>query len=470
MKEVILGFFTAFLVVFSLSQSIPTIAQSENLGCGVDAPREFPYVMHAKRVRYCRSSTFLCNDKHQDDMPEWEQNGVSDQDQKRTIIATYNAPPVSQVDTLVYLSAGTIYDYDDAIKASNIGTCENWSTELFDHSRYTLADRRIPVLPNSIPHKIATEGDFNMSRTFIAIAMNPQYYLSANSSTRTRIIEAHYQWLKKKFYRSNLKFIYLAGHRRGGALVTHLAAKFKLYSPEIPVLVHLYDPHASWGEFGVSSTGPNIDNPLTGNTSRYGRKSYLESLDFGGSQMKNLLFIDNSVSGDSPQPFVELDTNNQAVGTIGNWYRQNWTSRSSLDLVDSNTDLIYSELVEVYNDFYEIAQQSSPPEARCRITPSFVQGSVANVSFQDNGSYSRSGSSLQSYQWNLSNGQSFSGQGPFSTTFYMPYQEYLFTHTARLTVTDGYGNTDYMTCSVTLQDPDNGECLSPPCPILEPAD
>ncbi|SDK39931.1 PKD domain-containing protein [Microbulbifer yueqingensis] len=446
------------------------------LGCGVygSSSSGFPKLMRAQRVRYCRyDGPLICNGKTQAEFAEWEQNGVSTGKQKRTIIATYNAPQKSSVDTLMYFIGGQYFDKDTA-PASGIGLCENWD-KLFDHSDFNLANKNIPILPDSIPYKIATDSFFDMDRTFMAVAMDARFNYNFTRDNQREILNAHYQWLRKKFYRSEMKFIYLAGHSRGGTLATLLASKFKDEMPEVPVFVHLYDPVANpdplHQELGTILFD-EITNPIKPTYFAY--RSGLEHSVFSTPTKRKRLLIHNHVSGDEFMPpeieygvyehrsFAEMDTGTADSDSIDHWYFQQWhtISHSWMANLPAYDWRFLMAVKDAYNLMVPERIASMAPEAQCNMSSRWAQGTQVTVSFDGSGSESRSGTPLN-FHWTLSNGSTRSGIGSHTATFYSGGQQ-LSTHSARLVVTDSNGNTDTATCSVTLEDRSDS-CTDPIC-------
>ncbi|MFI2811180.1 PKD domain-containing protein [Microbulbifer sp. JSM ZJ756] len=458
------------------------------LGCGVygSSSSGFPKMIYAQRVRYCRyDGPLFCNGKTQGEFAEWEHNGVSTGKQKRTIIATYNAPQKSSVDTLMYFIGGQYFDAETP-KASGIGLCEDWDN-LFDHSDFNLANKNIPMLPDSVPYEIATDGFFDMGRTFMAVAMDARFNYDFTRDNQHEILNAHYQWLRKKFYRSEMKFIYLVGHSRGGTLATMLASKFKDEMPEVPVFVQLYDPVANpdsaHHELGTDKYS-KITNPIPRQISLLGQTYTVHDFTyrtdlfngvFNTPLKRDRLLIHNHVAGrqfingtledlsHEVRAFAELDTGTDSSGTIGNWYYQKWytTSHSWMaNLPDYYGSRYLQAAKDAYATMVPERVASMAPEARCNMSPRWAEGTQVTVSFDGNGSESRSGTALD-YRWQLPNGTTRSGIGPHSATFYSGGEQ-LSSHSVRLTVTDANGNTDTASCSVTLEDRDQS-CGDPFC-------
>lgn len=118
----------------------------------------------------------------------------------------------------------------------------------------------------------------------------------------------------------------------------------------------------------------------------------------------------------------------------------------------------------------------SPPVAQCRVTPTSGVGSVYAV-FRDNGSYARAGRTISGYTWSFSSGATASGPGPHSRSLGVG------AHWGRLTVTDSVGESDSMTCWVSVSSPPPVGCepdtaptssgtapriVPPPCPTCPP--
>ena len=193
-------------------------------------------------VRYCRSGIpIVCNAKTQSEYSAWESNGVPTRHQKRTYIARYNTPSVTNTKHLLFIADGQANDPDWDL---NGDSDPSWLTGRVDDfrddvDRFT-SSRTFNETPNSLPVRLLNGeiGTFNRTNTFAAAAWDARFHYGSSSDTLNRVANANFSWLNRKFIRNNLDSIVLVGHSRGGALVTVLAKKFRDAYPEIPVLVY----------------------------------------------------------------------------------------------------------------------------------------------------------------------------------------------------------------------------------------
>lgn len=280
------------------------------------------------KVRHCRNN-WPCNSRQsRDDFHWWDDFGVATDKQKRTYIATPLNPPRQDVRHLVFIAAGQQFD---AYASGLTGQYEGYKSDFeYDEPR---SSKWVNLAPNSLASQLVERQYRSSSDTFMGLAFDARFNYGFSNSNKQDIENAYYEWLKEKAFAWNLQSIYLAGHSRGGCLVSRLARRFKLDFPSIPLIVHVFDGvcHKDDGEFGV--TPLFFPNPVTNQSGWFAYSS-----DIGGqfSTTQNLAFY-NMVSGDQVMPdFVDLFSGVHAFGywhpsassspsfTVGDWYRQQW--------------------------------------------------------------------------------------------------------------------------------------------------
>lgn len=425
------------------------------------------------RVRYCRAPRLLptCNGLTQADYQWWNVYNVAEEKQKRTYIARYSTPAVSNVRHLVFISAGQrevngtgTLDLEGGNPASFLtGAPVNFVNNFSKGD----ARRNITPVADSLPLRLLTE-KLPPASTFMAAAWDARYNWGFTPENKRDIANAYYSWLKSKFLSSRLRSIYLIGHSRGGALVVELGRRFHQEFPQIPLIVHILDgvPNEGQDELGVAGT---VDNPDTND-----RNFFAERIDFAALfPNSNNLRIYNQVSGAQVLSNILLDTeietdpdNIEAVRAFAQaggefdaiWLRQEWSDRAHMNFVTGNVPIINAlgDFEHWHTVMLDASSTTLPPTAACQVTLVFSGGGVYNqLSITSNGSASNSGHPLKTWNWRFYNGMTnqllgtASGQTA-SWTFYKSDPNQTAQFRAELSLTDNFGNIGTTTCSIYL--------------------
>ncbi|VUD67408.1 hypothetical protein TDB9533_03778 [Thalassocella blandensis] len=284
-----------------------------------------------EKIAYCRTAWPICNDKLMEEYHWWEDNGVPDQAQKRTYIGRYNEPAKADTRNLVLIASGQRWDTGN----DNLLTGQpDWSPYSDDE-----ATEWFSIDPNSIAYRLLSEDVYDESDTFIALAFDARFNWGFSQDNKRDIVNAYFDWLKSKVQLNTLESVYLAGHSRGGALVLRLAQKFQQEMPNVPVIVHTFDPVARSTEGELGTYNDYINNP----TVDYPRDSNLVEDKGNWSWKTNIinqypnkvnLSIYNLVNGGNigfPARFTRSLTHESATeeNTDLGWYRQQWFPVSS---------------------------------------------------------------------------------------------------------------------------------------------
>ena len=435
-------------------------------------------------VRYCRSGVpVICNAKTQSEYSAWETHGVPHRHQKRTFIARYSTPPRSSTRHLVFMADGQSngndwdFQFDGSADRSSVsGRVEDFR----DHfSRYDRS-RNIQELSYNLPGFLLNGqlNGFNSANTFIAASWDARFHYASSSDTLNRVANAHYDWLRGKFNANTLDVIILAGHSRGGAMVTVLAKKFRQAYPDIPVLVYTLEGVPSRKRSVPPLSSTEVSNPIRVpvplNPNILVRAGYGYHFDFASFYGNtNQLRAVNVLTGRS---FLPLDVNRVRPMAHSNpvngvesqffdwgWLQQEWFNRGHNSFNNEwATDYILNDLQNNVPDFIAERERLRPPVARCLATPPYAQGNYANVQFNNNGSYSSNGASIISYNWQFyrpggAYAYSVSGPGPHNFGVYSNGAA-----RAKLTVTNSEGVSASTNCSFTLL----GGCAGSPNAIL----
>ncbi|WP_308367727.1 MULTISPECIES: PKD domain-containing protein [unclassified Microbulbifer] len=290
------------------------------------------------KIRYCRTIWPVCNDKLQSDYQPWEDHGVPDQIQKNTYIGKYNEPSRSEVEHIVFLASGQRFD----------GIDDNLLTGQPDTRKFEKQEsgRTLSVSTESLAYKLFSQNIYPENNTFSALAVDARFNWGFSKDNKRDIVNAYFTWLKGKFYNSNLKSVYLAGHSRGGALVMRLAKKFQREFPDVAVIVHTFDPVTNKKEGELGATSGYIDNPeagyprdtiLTQNKGNWGWTSDFRTF-YDNKQhfsVSNYL-VGGKIFGLAQE--VRAVTHKSGTGTetdLG-WYSQRWYSMPQLGFSAEN--------------------------------------------------------------------------------------------------------------------------------------
>ncbi|MEM9291669.1 MAG: hypothetical protein AAGD01_08310 [Acidobacteriota bacterium] len=423
-----------------------------------------------EKVRFCTGGPLICFGHTQSEYQAWENNNVGGEKQKETFISRYVEPPRASVEHLVYLSAGQQFRQGDFNLITGQPNDFKAGFDRRDEEHWRTVDQR------SLAFRLFSEGHRDPINTFAGLAFDARFNLDFTLNNKDEIADAHYEWLQTKFFASNLKSVYLAGHSRGGALMLHLAERFRRDFPDVPLIVHLFDPvlNSRQGELGV--LGARLINPLNPNFRPY------EFDYFGHFPNRNRLLVYNFVSGETIDPFLDIPVAWSAAQRTGfgaqapvfnnGWFFQQYfnqghdaIARSVARIDDALEDLeLFAEpMIQDYCD-------SQPPIARCNVSPIFSYGDFATVTFDALGSTSQSGAPLTSYSWSFSGSSqqvgtppSGTGIGPQNVTIWRVGSNSNLVGT--VTVTDGNGNSASASCTAHIQEAIDcdgfGFCLEP---------
>ncbi|CAM2064747.1 hypothetical protein SCOR_05200 [Sulfidibacter corallicola] len=406
-----------------------------------------------EKVRYCRFGIGWCNGTTPHEYRHWEHHDVAKEKQKRTFITRYNEPEIGNVSHLVFISAGQREEIAGDPHASLVtGQPEGFA----DSFSNTDAAEWKTIDADSLPVRMFEEGVRDPSDTFAAMAFDARFNWGFTGENKREIVNAYFDWLRSKYYGTNIRSIYLAGHSRGGALVTHLAKKFKEYYPGLPVILHLFDAVPNINQLELASSISHVPNPLDG-------ASYAYLADFQElfPQRTNLAIF-NFISGakvitikSSVRAMVDREAG-LIGGTVVNlgWYRHQWYNLGHVGIARNEAviDQALDHLVNVGDPIIDDYIETLPPEVQCGAYPNFGIGLSMNTSFSGSAN-SRSGAPIVGYEWRFSDRSLRSGSGPHDFTLRLSHDQpetYLF---GSMTAIDGFGNRAICTCEAYLKNP-----------------
>ena len=437
-------------------------------------------VVRVDSVRYCRSGIpIVCNAKTQSEYSAWESNGVPTRHQKRTYIARYNTPSVTNTKHLLFIADGQANDPDWDL---NGDSDPSWLTGRVDDfrddvDRFT-SSRTFNETPNSLPVRLLNGeiGTFNRTNTFAAAAWDARFHYGSSSDTLNRVANANFSWLNRKFIRNNLDSIVLVGHSRGGALVTVLAKKFRDAYPEIPVLVYTLEGVPSRDRSVPPLSSTRLMNPIMEQTPYpFDPPSTQQSIGFGYSfdfngfyestdQLRavNVLtgrsFLWNDVNTVRPMAQNNRDSSGEQVRFFDwGWLQQEWRNASHASFNnDWAADYVISDIQSNIQPLLVERDELRPPVARCKSDKTYAVGEGEVVEFSDNGSPNNANGQLY-YSWEFYSpggylGASRNGPGPHRYGAFIPG-----TTRAQLTVENSRGVTAKANCTFTLL----GGCADP---------
>jgi pimeloyl-ACP methyl ester carboxylesterase len=421
-------------------------------------------IVPVDRVRYCRAPSWLpnCNGKTQDDYHWWERYNVAEEKQKRTYIARFSTPAAANVQHLVFIASGQRDPFGAGtlgLEGGNPASFLTGATANFVNN-FSKGDatRNIQATANNLPARLLASGQLPPNVTYMAAAWDARYNWGFTPENKRDIVNAYYNWLKSKFSSQRLRTIYLVGHSRGGALVVELGKRFHQEFPQIPVIVHVLDGVANFGQAELGVNG-RIDNPVTNDAA-----FFAERIDFT-THFPNLdnLRIYNQVSG--ARVLVEIvdaiETTRAFAQEGGNinagWLRQDWSTlghNQFITAIGATTNAL-NDFLNVHPGMVAARIRTLPPSPTCQATLVFSGGGYYNqVQFTGN-AVSNSGALIGTWSWQMYNGNTgqllgtASGQST-NWTFYKndPTQSAYFY--GRLTVTDGFGNSASTSCGIYL--------------------
>ena len=392
-------------------------------------------------VRYCRNaSPWPCNAKTQSEYNAWSQRDVPKRHQKRTYIARYSTPSPAATKHLIFFADGQANAPDwDLNGDSDTSVVTGRVNDFRDHFSRDDRSRNITEVQGNLPQRILNGelSGFSANNTFIATSWDARFHYASSSSTLSRVANAHFDWLEGKFVRNNLDVIILAGHSRGGALVTVLAKKFRDAYPEIPVMVYTLEGVANPSRSVPSISSTKIDNPIEVNVPILGLVPAGEAYSFDFEDhygQTDLLRAVNVLTGRSFLPFDvnsvrPMAQTNPINGTQRQffdwgWFQQEWVRRGHNEFNNSwAADYVFNDIQLHVDDLISERARVRPPVARCRATPSSVVGTSAIAQFADSGSTTPPGTSIVLHQWEFfkPNGElhyGVSGAGPHNYWVY----------------------------------------------------
>lgn len=418
------------------------------------------------RVRYCRAPNWLpnCNGKTQDDYHWWNRYNVAEEKQKRTYIARYSTPTATNVQHLVFISAGQRDPYGAGTLGAEGGNPASFLTgapaDFVNAFSKGDATRNITPIANNLPRRLLASGQLPANVTYMAAAWDARFNWGFTPENKRDIVNAYYSWLKSKFFSQRLRTVYLIGHSRGGALVVELAKRFRQEFPQIPVILHILDGVANEGQSELGVTGPAaLDNPVSANplffTDRIDFASHFASLDN--------LRIYNQVSGDPVLPVIvdALEVTRAFAQDGGNinagWLRQDWSTLLHNQFITAigATNNAFNDFMNVHPGMVAARIRTLPPSPSCQASLIFSGGGYYNQVQFTGSAVSNSGAAISAWSWQIYNGNTSqllgnaSGQST-NWTFYKndPAQSAYFYGV--LTVTDGFGNSASTSCGITI--------------------
>ena len=188
----------------------------------------------------------------------WDNHNISNTAQINTVIGRVSDPPRGRVRHLVFVSAGQQFS---ELSCELTGQRANYEANF----PRTAGSSTVTTQAESLLGDMMADRTFEPAETFIGAAVDAKFSFLLDGITKQNVEDAYYDWLRGQYHDQNLQSIFLAGHSRGGCLVARLARRFQQDYPQVPIIVQLYDPVCSMGEFGVNVLGAH-DNPLENDT------------------------------------------------------------------------------------------------------------------------------------------------------------------------------------------------------------
>ena len=270
-------------------------------------------------------TTWLSNS----DFQAWDNNNIAEHRQVQTLIARASDPPRSIVRHLVFVAAGQQFSQS---ACHLTGQDEDYE----DNHNFTVnqASARINLQNDSLTRDIFRDGTIDPGETFIGIAADHRYNWQDLLPNKNKIVDAYYEWLRSQFIAQNLDSIFLAGHSRGGCLVTRLALRFREDFPGVPIILQTYDPVCTPEEIGHLNNA--IDNPEHTNPLWFVRSAPLASYfrAVGGAVLSDDLRWLNILSGEPVVGVAHAFTGYETIADLDPdtmadnneiWFRRYWT-------------------------------------------------------------------------------------------------------------------------------------------------
>ncbi|WP_046003376.1 hypothetical protein [Pseudoalteromonas rubra] len=431
-----------------------------------------------EKVRHCTTPTVLlpCLGKTQHEYRHWENNGVKHEVQKRTYIMRYNTPSANDTEHLVFIASG-----QRSLDGSSYQNFITGNTQNFDN-QFSRTDNHVQTFSfssNALPELVRNSGVYSPSNSFIASAWDSRFNWESQAYNKHRVVNAYYDWLKTKFKSSRLKSIYLAGHSRGGALVTRLAQRFKSEFPDIPLVLHLFDPVGNHVQQElVTDRFQRVKNPTTSEwqywsyradfNSLFPNKKNLRVLNQVGGKAFMPEWMDDAKKGIRSLADATPGTNSSAndgawyfegqssrfslfdAGTGADWYTQNWYHASHTEFAsrDWATNVAFNHLMSSdVRTMIADYTNSRPPIPSCDGYVSRHDDNGATIRLT--GSNFGGDNEIRDWRWQFNNGTTQNGtKNPTVQIDYWRFSGYRLE--ATLQVTSHSGKTASTTCSITL--------------------
>jgi len=310
------------------------------------AKPDFPSSVLLKRVRYCSNySVGICT-KDETNYNQWEDNGVSDSNQKDTYIGVLSNVSKENVESVNIYFAGQ--QTGDGVSNVVTGQSEDYKSEC----KKGVVECVKPIDSKGLAAQIYKRNIFNHRKTFIAVVYDTQFNHMLLSGEKSDMEDAYYEWITSQFNDANIKNIYLAGSSRGGCLAMRLSKRFRTnYSSDnVKVIVSSFDGVCKRSQNEMGTTDTRDYNPY--DDEKRGWHTDLD-LEFPNKDNLNIYHISGGANApiDGVRCFSYKDYN-----VDYNWYRQNWVNLEHTNIGrDYNSSLEDSEktLIRSQVDFVD---------------------------------------------------------------------------------------------------------------------
>lgn len=321
-----------------MSQLATADAASQFSGANIDSN----VTLH--RVRYESPSTGDMVDNA--NFPQWDLEGVSDDDEEQTFVAVVHDPGFNSVQNIVIFFPGQ-QDGDAApysgTTSAVTGQYDGWYDAFNGESEVLGVDGR------SLHRKVmryfaSSQGTpFYKGNTFIALAFNHAFYYSDGNDADSDMIVAAFKrfLLTSNADPANVKRVYLAGASRGGALAMRLAQAITEDGTmgHIQVLVSDYDAVLNEDGEGGSS-GEEVDNPLVSGEDVYGWKADLNTFYQEEDKLKILQVVGGYevVAAGIPLGVHAYALPSDQLASVSNFYEQVWVDLDHSAICQGDTN------------------------------------------------------------------------------------------------------------------------------------